>query len=112
MAPHSLKIIQVHVHETSKQGASLLRTLMMPVTPLGLHRIITLPHAQQQQTLYHYDIMRVGTKWKIYMETCMFCASTFHVTIYIKAQKHVCLHVCLAGLLLLPLHQNVKRVVR
>ena len=30
--------------------------------------------AQYNLTLYHNDVMgvKVGTKWKIYMETCMF----------------------------------------
>ena len=30
-------------------------------------------------TLYHHDVMgvKVGTKWKIYMETSMFCAFKF-----------------------------------
>ena len=54
------------------------RNLALP-TPVKKIQKTSVMLACSKQTLYHYDVMgvNVGTKWKIYMETCMFLC--FHV---------------------------------
>ena len=55
-------------------------------------------HRQQTGTLYHYDVLgggggggvKVGTKWNIYMGTCMLLS--FHVKNLHEAQKHANFH--------------------